>query len=704
MALKLNKPQSGMGWSPLDDPYAQNVYDKYNTRMSGAQDNPILSGLSWGNNFLRDRQNYAYAEEQRRQAEQPVTPAPRGQQGGLSGVSYGPNGEIGMITTQIPQNDFRNALQATAGQEITADQFRRPEPQSGGLGSLVTLSGLDLIQGQPAGSSMNSVLKGGFNNFGSLLGMGNRGNQPNFSSPQPVENSSGQTGNGEESPSLLSQSQSDNPYLGEEYRFDNWAKQAAAAGVTNPIMQRIRYNSEIAPLIEQARASQLRSAIATLYNPDATEQDKLNAQVTLAVETQNPMLPRDMAWEDEARQMKRDQFQMGKDKQMANVFGLARDPDASGSDAGDKVLEAVKGYKIGDQWMGASGDSRNQCANWVSDVYSKIGLPELGNENGDKLMTNFGKAYHKAGSGYTPQPGDAINFKKHVGIYVGNGKYMARNSEGGVHVGTMSEAIKNFGQPIGYGSIGDYTRTSRSGKYNNKIGYTDKEKMDINMNLRQQALDMRNSSRSAGARGKKGLTLGESGNNLRDAISSFVNEEDPDKRAKSAEKLPGNVQNEFTNLVGKYNGDWEKALNQLTYDLVGGEIYGRLGVSDDNLADLISNSVYKGLNSMSDGEGYKYATEQKIKDYLIKEYLPKLHATDTQTPKDQPAKTTGNKGKPSYIEGNGSGTGTGKKAVTPNLIDNYRHGTTSMRSLLERVAEHKDDPDFWEDTDRAYVK
>jgi len=196
LALKLNKPQSGMGWSPLDDQYAQNVYDKYNTRMSGVQDNPILSGLSWGNNFLRDRQNYAYAEEQRRQAEQPVTPSPRGRQGGIPGVSYGPNGEIGMITTQIPQNDFRNALQATAGQEITADQFKRPEPQSGGLGSLATLSGLDLIQGQPAGSSMNSVLKGGFNNFGSLLGMGNKGGQPNFSSPQPVENSSGQTGNG----------------------------------------------------------------------------------------------------------------------------------------------------------------------------------------------------------------------------------------------------------------------------------------------------------------------------------------------------------------------------------------------------------------------------------------------------------------------------------------------------------------------------
>lgn len=653
MALKLNKPQSGMGWSPLDDQYAQNVYDKYNTRMSGVQDNPILSGLSWGNNFLRDRQNYAYAEEQRRQAEQPVTPSPRGRQGGIPGVSYGPNGEIGMITTQIPQNDFRNALQATAGQEITADQFKRPEPQSGGLGSLATLSGLDLIQGQPAGSSMNSVLKGGFNNFGSLLGMGNKGGQPNFSSPQPVENSSGQTGNGEESPSLLSQSQSDNPYLGEEYRFDNWAKQAAAAGVTNPIMQRIRYNSEIAPLIEQARASQLRSAIATLYNPDATEQDKLNAQVTLAVETQNPMLPRDMAWEDEARQMKRDQFQMEKDKQMANVFGLARDPNASGSDAGDKVLEAVKGYKIGDQWMGASGDSRNQCANWVSDVYSKIGLPELGNENGDKLMTNFGKAYHKAGSGYTPQPGDAINFKKHVGIYVGNGKYMARNSEGGVHVGTMSEAIKNFGQPIGYGSIGDYTKTSRSGKYNNKIGYTDKEKMDMNINLRQQELDMRNSSPrggSGGARGKKGLTLGESGNNLCDAISRFASEKDPDKREKLAEKLSSSVQNEFTNLVEKYDWDWEKALNQLTYDLVGGEIYGRLGVNDNNLADLISDSVYKGLNLMSNGEGYKYATEQKIKNYLMKEYLPKLHGVSASGTPAQSGGKTSRKGKPSQKE------------------------------------------------------
>lgn len=50
-----------------------------------------------------------------------------------------------------------------------------------------------------------------------------------------------------------------------------------------------------------------------------------------------------------------------------------------------------------------------------------------------------------------------IDWQNHVGIYAGNGEYIARNSSGGVHRGSMEEGNAWFGKPLGYGSVSEYT-------------------------------------------------------------------------------------------------------------------------------------------------------------------------------------------------------------------------------------------------------
>ncbi len=115
----------------------------------------------------------------------------------------------------------------------------------------------------------------------------------------------------------------------------------------------------------------------------------------------------------------------------------------------DVVSKAAE--HVGESW------GNNTCAKFVSAVLSEAGVDGLNSVNGDVLMNQAGSAYHKASSGYIPKAGDIINWQNHVGIYDGNGGYIASNSKTGVRNGTMSEADSWFGPTLGYISMSDYT-------------------------------------------------------------------------------------------------------------------------------------------------------------------------------------------------------------------------------------------------------
>ena len=129
------------------------------------------------------------------------------------------------------------------------------------------------------------------------------------------------------------------------------------------------------------------------------------------------------------------------------IFGAS-----NGSDVASSMVADADAH-LGEQWRGvdAGFDSNStwekQCASWVSYEMQKHGITSINSANGDVIMQQAGGAY-KAGEAPL-NAGDIINWASHVGIYDGNGGYIARNSSGGIHHGSMEEARQWFGNVLG---------------------------------------------------------------------------------------------------------------------------------------------------------------------------------------------------------------------------------------------------------------
>ena len=131
-----------------------------------------------------------------------------------------------------------------------------------------------------------------------------------------------------------------------------------------------------------------------------------------------------------------------------------------GGGFGEDVVKEASSFPDGYQWMDPTGANRNaglQCASFASQMMKKAGIDIEVCINGNVLADQFRSvgAYHKAGSGYQPQVGDLIDWNHHVGIYAGNGQYIARNSSGGVKRGSMAGMEEYFGPLLGYGSVAE---------------------------------------------------------------------------------------------------------------------------------------------------------------------------------------------------------------------------------------------------------
>ena len=131
-----------------------------------------------------------------------------------------------------------------------------------------------------------------------------------------------------------------------------------------------------------------------------------------------------------------------------------------GGGFGEDVVKNASQFPDGYQWMDPTGtnkDARNQCASFASQMMKAAGIDIEVVVNGDVLANQFKQvgAYHTPSSGYQPQSGDLIDWAHHVGIYAGNGQYIARNSSGGVKRGSMAGMEAYFGSLWGYGSVAE---------------------------------------------------------------------------------------------------------------------------------------------------------------------------------------------------------------------------------------------------------
>lgn len=145
-------------------------------------------------------------------------------------------------------------------------------------------------------------------------------------------------------------------------------------------------------------------------------------------------------------------------------------PTAGGSSlAGDAAAENAMSYKEGTQWVGgATDDLTIQCDSFTANVYSESGIPSIGGHSTDNtqghvindLAFKDAGAWHE-GDGYQPKNGDLIGWNwsetsGHYGIYdADSDTVVTRDSRGGITHRTLQEAIEQWGEPTGYGSIAE---------------------------------------------------------------------------------------------------------------------------------------------------------------------------------------------------------------------------------------------------------
>lgn len=129
---------------------------------------------------------------------------------------------------------------------------------------------------------------------------------------------------------------------------------------------------------------------------------------------------------------------------------------------GDVASSIAASHPEGEQWMGnITNDSAIQCDSFTANVYNQAGIGSIGGYDTSSNVINdaafkAANAYHPVGDGYQAQNGDMVDFAGHVGIYQ-DGNVISRQSSGGVHTASMSEAEAYFGSVKGYGSISDAT-------------------------------------------------------------------------------------------------------------------------------------------------------------------------------------------------------------------------------------------------------
>ena len=371
--------------------------------------------------------------------------------------------------------------------------------------------------------NMASILSNAKNNdnFGSIIGGKGGGNGVNWNANPSIPNSlndQAQRVGGNVSANDLSR------YLGNEYNVANWIAQDAQRGVKDPSISLLRYATKVAPLVQAAREDDMRNAFMTYNNRNATPEQRADAIAKLSYYTKQP----DLA----------ERIQRAYDNDMYRQ-GYLRDR----SDVGNNILSTFKDYEEGEQWMSpdGTGNSRTQCSNFVSDVLRKVGL-DIGSPNGDELMKQFGKAYHTGLDGI--QAGDVLNFKDHVGFYVGNGQYIARNSSGGVHQGTMDEAINAFGEPLGYASVREYA----SGRPRYKENTTQEKLLRQRHEYRMKEIEKQNELIEKLAKQRTGSALGDMGGIKVDRKGNIVLDYENDNRVGTATDA---FKAEFDNPTGK---------------------------------------------------------------------------------------------------------------------------------------------------------
>lgn len=143
----------------------------------------------------------------------------------------------------------------------------------------------------------------------------------------------------------------------------------------------------------------------------------------------------------------------------------------------------------GSQWLNPelTSDMNRSCASFVGTMYAATGaLQSFYTASGDNIEAQLEAkgAWHNPGDGYIPEAGDYISGPDHVGMYVGNGQVISRDSKGGLQQRDLAAWKDEFGF-IGFGSIREFTG-----------GQTATQSMLPDQQKQQEAIDRLNNAKA----------------------------------------------------------------------------------------------------------------------------------------------------------------------------------------------------------------
>lgn len=334
-------------------------------------------------------------------------------------------------------------------------------------------------------------------NWGQVLG----GQNGNFQSPSSDSPQVQAEGGVKQSPNVLNQPNTIREYLGQrgvgtespqfgaDYRLQQWLKDDRENGVTNPLISLMRYQTFIEPMKNQMREDNLRSAFATLRNPDATDADKLNAYALMEYELKKPGLKEDLEWAEEAHQIARDNARATNNYRNAQANSLL----SSGSGFVDRVrdLQGKIGYRAADG---------TNCMRTLGIALQ--GTPYEGQINVDQAVSTA-KQYgdlHAPGDGYRPRPGDiaVVNDGNHAVMLTENGGTIQNGeSHNGVYEDPRSPE-EMFGGVKYWISSSRYAGGGRRGRSSGRVSSygsaIDKQALKAQQNFEKNTVGMRKSA------------------------------------------------------------------------------------------------------------------------------------------------------------------------------------------------------------------
>lgn len=179
--------------------------------------------------------------------------------------------------------------------------------------------------GQNYNKRIDSQLDGVFpqspNGFANAFGRYKQGtpiDSSNFYSPtsdnQTVQAESGAKSSYQQMIDALASSK----YLGDQYTIPQWMADDRESGVTDPVISMLRYQTNVAPLVRQAREDRLRETFRIANDPNVDSDTRTQALAALSYELKNPDLVNSL-------QRKEDEFYA---KQ-----GMIRNPNYSDGDS-----------------------------------------------------------------------------------------------------------------------------------------------------------------------------------------------------------------------------------------------------------------------------------------------------------------------------------------------------------------------------------